>query len=170
MRETSVARGFRFATILSVLLVLILAAPGVASGKPGKTSQVADEFNGQAPPREIECVWNGGDHTYWCSGDNYRVRLSTLDGDGGLLVRGGNPPGWDWANPEDFSCTGPQRAPVDVRPSDFRCSYGHRHDQGRRGWHRHHFRMHEMMVMTDPDPDPNAPAEEPIDFVWPPHK
>ncbi len=162
MRETSVARGSRFATILSVLLVLVLAGPGVASGKPGKTSQVDDAFHGNAPPRSIECVWSSGDHTYWCSGHNYRERLSTPNG-GGLLQAGGNPPPWDWANPGRFECTGPQMAPSNVKPSDFRCSYGHRHD---RGWHRHDFGMHEMLIISDPYP----PTDQSITFVRPPHK
>jgi hypothetical protein len=155
MHWTRDPRSSRFWTILVVLLVVVLAAPGMASAKPGKTSQVGDEFHDVAPPRKIECVWSGGDHTYWCSGDNYRDRLSTPDG-GGLLRAGGNPPEWNAANPRRFDCTGTGAA---AKPSDFQCSYRH-------NGHRHEFRMHEMLIMTDPYPG----TDQSITYVWPPHK
>jgi hypothetical protein len=152
----------RLSAIVVSVLVLILTVPGTASAdylmRPRKTSQVGNQFHGTAPPPKISCQWIPPDHTYMCTGTNYRQALSTPDG-GGLLQADLNPPSWDAANPQRFDCTGPDRAPNNVKPSDFPCSYKHR-------GHRHEFRMHQMLIMTDPYP----PVADSITYVWPPHR
>lgn len=175
---TSSRPRFLLTTVLAVLLLLVFAIPGSASGyhpgKGGKASLVENAFGPNvdprpsAPPRHITCRWahdesmDGYVNTYVCRDGGYRQPLSTpaLD-DQDYLNRGGMPPTYAVANPDRFTCDRRAGAGPDLRPRDYTCTYRHRHG---RDWHTHTFRMDEMVTMADPFDDPQ------MEYVWPPHK
>lgn len=167
-------------TLLTVLLVVAFAMPASASGqhpgRGGKASLVANAFGPNVdprpspPPRHITCRWvddvpqHGYVHTYVCTGGGgYRQPLSTpaFDDNQDYLDRGGNPPEYDVANPDRFTCDRRAGAGPEILPSDYTCTYRHRHDGNR---HTHTFRMDEMVTMADPFDSPQ------LEYVWPPHK
>ncbi len=169
-----------FTAALATLLTLVLVAQDLASaGHPrrgAKTSLVADAFGDPSasppvppPPPAITCEWYHDPPrdviSYVCFGHGFAQQLTApdLSDDGDLLRKGGNPPEYAVAEVDEFSCTRPANA-TDVQPSDYTCSYRHRHDGNR---HTHMFTMHEMVYMTDPADPQEGPQ---VEYALPPHK
>jgi hypothetical protein len=164
----------RYVVVLALLMSMLVA--NLAVGQPAwanhlrrgaKTSQVGDVFHGPVPPGHIDCLWvhkSGGSqpHSYRCSGKNgYKQFLSTPDGQGGLLQADRNPPSYRVANPNRFQCDGAGGA---TTPSGWKCSYN-------RNGKKHEFRLDEMVIMTDPDPnDPKYQGRPQVIYAWPPEK
>lgn len=158
------------AVFLSTALLCLAAAPPASANhlrRGAKTSLVGNVFHGPVPPRHIVCTWvheSGGAHptAYRCTGTGgYRRFLSTPDGEGGLLQADKDPPAYRVANPDRFRCDAPAGA---TTPDLFACSY-------QRNGKARQFRLSEMVIMTDPDPnDPRFQGVQPVIYAWPPYR